>query len=134
MEWNHLRRRRPACGGPIRHRWQRATLRAGVHQRQSRDLQDSVYDSVVELASKYLSRKPIGDPLKPNTMMGPVVSHGAADRIMSMIERAKTEGRLIIGGERLGGEFAHGYFIPPTVFADVDNNSYIAQNEVFGKV
>ena len=52
---------------------------------------------------------------------------------MSMIERARSEGRLLAGGHRLGGEFADGYFIPPTVFADVDNTSYIAQTRSLGR-
>lgn len=97
-------------------------------------VEDTVYDDVLELAAQFLPHVPIGDPLKPDTMMGPVVSQAAADRIMSMIERARSEGRLLAGGHRLGGEFADGYFIPPTVFADVDNTSYIAQTEVFGPV
>jgi acyl-CoA reductase-like NAD-dependent aldehyde dehydrogenase len=68
------------------------------------------------------------------TFMGPVISSGACERILGMIERAKGESTLVAGGERLGGDLADGYFIAPTIFADVDNASYIAQNEVFGPV
>ena len=55
---------------------------------------------------------------------------------MGMISRAREEsnGTLLAGGEREGGDLANGYFIKPTVFGDVDNASYIAQNEVFGPV
>jgi len=52
-----------------------------------------------------------------------------------MIEQAKSDGaRLITGGERIGGDLADGYFLQPTVFADVDPGSELAQNEVFGPV
>lgn len=97
-------------------------------------VEDSIYDDVLDLISQLVPHIPLGDPLQPDTMMGPVVSQGAAERIMSMIERARPHGRLITGGHRLDGEFADGYFIAPTVFADVDNTSYIAQHEVFGPV
>ena len=57
------------------------------------------------------------------------------DRIMGMIERAKVAGaRLVTGGARLEGALADGYFIEPTVFADVDPASELAQQEVFGPV
>ncbi|MFC5333342.1 aldehyde dehydrogenase family protein [Mycobacterium branderi] len=96
--------------------------------------EDSVYDAVVDMAVDILSQLTVGDPFDADTHMGPVVSAAAADRIMSMIERARTECRVVMGGERMSGEFAAGYYIPPTVLADVDNDSYIAQNEVFGPV
>jgi aldehyde dehydrogenase (NAD+) len=52
-----------------------------------------------------------------------------------MIERAKTDGaRLLAGGHRLGGDLSDGYYIAPTVFADVDPDSELAQTEVFGPV
>lgn len=86
------------------------------------------------MATTYLGHVPIGDPLTPGTMMGPVISQAAADRIIAMIDRARADARLITGGQRLQGDLADGYFIPPTVLADVDNDSYIAQNEVFGPV
>jgi aldehyde dehydrogenase (NAD+) len=54
---------------------------------------------------------------------------------MAMIEQAKLDGaRLVTGGARLGGPLADGYFIEPTVFADVDPQSQLAQREVFGPV
>lgn len=51
-----------------------------------------------------------------------------------MIDRARSHCRLVTGGTRMSGDYADGYFISPTVFADVDNSSYLAQNEVFGPV
>ncbi|MBX5485233.1 MAG: aldehyde dehydrogenase [Mycolicibacterium hassiacum] len=94
----------------------------------------SVYDQVVEMVAGMLNYIKVGDPLDPETMMGPVVSAAAADRIMGMIDRARGECRLVTGGTRMSGEFADGYFIAPTVFADTDNDSYLAQHEVFGPV
>ena len=68
--------------------------------------------------------------------MGPVISQGAVDRIMGFIDRAQSShsGRLVTGGVRLDGEFADGYFIRPTIFADVRESDEIAQQEIFGPV
>jgi acyl-CoA reductase-like NAD-dependent aldehyde dehydrogenase len=97
--------------------------------------QAAVYDQVVELATQFLSAVKLGDPFEPDTLMGPVVSAAACDRIVGMIEKAKqSSARLALGGNRAGGDLADGYFIEPTVFADVQNQDYIAQNEVFGPV
>ena len=83
-----------------------------------------------------ISQLPVGDPLVATTFMGPLVNHAAADRVMAIIDRAKAEnaGRLIAGGNRLDGEFGQGSFIQPTVFADVDPASELANKEVFGPV
>jgi aldehyde dehydrogenase (NAD+) len=68
-------------------------------------------------------------------MAGPIVNAAALERILGMIDRAKADGaRLVTGGSRIGGDLAEGYFIEPTVFADVDPDSELAQNEVFGPV
>jgi acyl-CoA reductase-like NAD-dependent aldehyde dehydrogenase len=60
----------------------------------------------------------------------------ALDRILGVIDRAVSEraGELILGGKRMGGELADGYYIEPTVFADVDNRSPLAVGETFGPV
>jgi len=99
-------------------------------------VQDAVYDEVVERAKAIAEASPQGDPLDPSVIMGPVISSGALDRIMGYIERTKADGtaRLVAGGSRLGGEFEAGFFVQPTIFADVDNSSPIAQEEVFGPV
>jgi acyl-CoA reductase-like NAD-dependent aldehyde dehydrogenase len=67
---------------------------------------------------------------------GPIINEAGCDRIMGMIERAKASGagRITTGGERVGGELAKGYYIRPTVFADVDPASEIGKQEVFGPV
>ena len=97
-------------------------------------VESSVYDEFVSGCVGMIGAIPMGDPFGEMTFMGPVISAGACERILGMIERAKGESTLVAGGERLGGDLADGYFIAPTIFADVDNAGYIAQNEVFGPV
>jgi aldehyde dehydrogenase (NAD+) len=95
----------------------------------------SVYDTVVQLASAMASQLPVGDPQDPATMIGPVVNEAACTRIMGMIDRARDGGAtLVSGGSRMDGDYADGYYIQPTVFADVDPDSELAQVEVFGPV
>jgi aldehyde dehydrogenase (NAD+) len=77
----------------------------------------------------------IGDPFQEGVLAGPVINEAALQRILGMIQRAKADGaRLVTGGNRLGGDLADGYYLEPTVFADVDPDSDLAQNEVFGPV
>jgi 1-pyrroline-5-carboxylate dehydrogenase len=64
--------------------------------------------------------------------MGPVVNAAARDKILSYIERGKREGRLVAGGGAVAGET--GYFIQPTVIADVKPDAVIAREEIFGPV
>lgn len=99
-------------------------------------VEDTVYDQVVEKVLAYIHRVKIGLPFTPGVVMGPVISEAACNRIMGVIDVARREqhGRLLCGGERLGGELAGGYFIAPTVFGEVDNRSPLAQQEVFGPV
>jgi acyl-CoA reductase-like NAD-dependent aldehyde dehydrogenase len=68
--------------------------------------------------------------------LGPVINAQACDRILGVIDRARSEGsgRLVTGGGRVGGDLANGYFVEPTVFTNVDNASDLAQHEVFGPV
>jgi acyl-CoA reductase-like NAD-dependent aldehyde dehydrogenase len=78
----------------------------------------------------------VGDPFAAETQMGPVVSEVSCERILRIIDtaRASGTGRLVTGGGRLGGALAEGFFLQPTLFADVPNDSALAQNEVFGPV
>ncbi|SHN14640.1 aldehyde dehydrogenase family protein [Cryptosporangium aurantiacum] len=95
-----------------------------------------VYDAFLEKFVAVVQSAPIGDPFDPQVMFGPVVTQGAADRILGVIDEAvdRKMGRLVTGGSRLGGDLADGYFIEPTVFADVDNASPLAAIETFGPV
>ena len=97
---------------------------------------ESVYDKFLEKFVAVVEGSTIGDPLDPSVVFGPVISQSAADRILAEIDAAVAQGTgdLVVGGNRLGGELAHGYYIEPTVFASVDNGSALAQTETFGPV
>jgi aldehyde dehydrogenase (NAD+) len=98
-------------------------------------VQESVYADVVDRVAMVAKNIAVGDPWKPTTMAGPVVNAAALDRILGMIDRASRDGaRLVVGGSRLGGDLSQGFYLGPTVFADVDPASELAQNEVFGPV
>jgi len=99
-------------------------------------VEDSIYDAMAEKVLAIVRATPVGDPFTPGVVSGPVISEAAADRIMGRIEDARTggDGKLLTGGERMGGELADGFFIKPTVFGEVDNRSRLAQEEVFGPV
>ncbi|MGP0029198.1 MAG: aldehyde dehydrogenase family protein [Acidimicrobiales bacterium] len=98
-------------------------------------VQQPVYEDVVARVANVAKGIAVGDPWDPAVLAGPVVNGAALERILGMIERAQKDGaRLVTGGSRIGGELAGGYFIEPTVFADVDPDSELAQNEVFGPV
>jgi aldehyde dehydrogenase (NAD+) len=95
----------------------------------------SVYDEVISRVQTITEFFKVGDPFDPDTVSGPVVNEQALQRILGMIDRAHHDGaRLVTGGERLGGDLARGYFLQPTVFADVNPQSELAQKEVFGPV
>ncbi len=94
--------------------------------------QESIYDAFVgRLAEKVKGRK-LGDPFDPATQQGPQVDKAQYDKIMSYIEHGKSQGaRCVTGGERHGDK---GFFITPTVFADVRDDMAIARDEIFGPV
>lgn len=96
----------------------------------------SMYGDAVALAEATAASISVGDPFDPATMVGPVINAEHLSGILAVIERATREkaGRLIAGGKRLGGDLAEGYFLQPTVFADVDHSSHLVQNEIFGPV
>jgi aldehyde dehydrogenase (NAD+) len=98
-------------------------------------VQRPIYEDVVARVAAVAKGIPVGDPWDPAVLAGPVVNEAALERILGMIERAQNDGaRLVTGGSRIGGDLAAGYFVEPTVFADVDPDSELAQNEVFGPV
>lgn len=99
-------------------------------------VQSSVYDAFLERYVGAIEAGKIGDPFDPTTIVGPVVSQAATDRILGVIDDAVEQkmGELVTGGTRLGGDLADGYYIQPTVFSRVDNRSALAQVETFGPV
>jgi len=98
--------------------------------------QPGVYDEVVEKLAAVASGFVVGDPLDDKTQVGPVISTSSADRIIGMIKSGVDAGeaRVVAGGERLGGDFAAGAFVAPTVLADVAPASPLAAEEIFGPV
>jgi aldehyde dehydrogenase (NAD+) len=75
-----------------------------------------------------------GDPLDPSNLMGPVVSKKQQERVLSYIEKGKQEGARVVVGGGIPAHLDKGYFIEPTLLADVDPDSVVAQEEIFGPV
>lgn len=92
---------------------------------------EDVYDEVLNRVVELTKNLKVGDPANQETYMGPVIDEAAFNKIMSYIEIGKEEGRLMTGGE---GDSSKGFFIQPTVFADLDPNARIMQEEIFGPV
>jgi len=91
---------------------------------------DKVYDEVLQRVLEKAKALTVGDVTQPSTYMGPVVDENAMQKIVDYIEIGKHEGRLVLGG----GHHGPGYFIEPTIIADVDPHARIAQEEIFGPV
>ena len=90
------------------------------------------YDEFVERSADRARRRTVGDPFDANTEQGPQVDDAQFDKVMSYIASGKEQGaKLVCGGARVGDR---GYFIEPTVFADVRDEMKIAQEEIFGPV
>jgi aldehyde dehydrogenase (NAD+) len=94
----------------------------------------SRYDEVVEAVSQFVQLLPVGLPSDPATQVGPLISEKQRERVEGYIKKGIDEGaRIVCGGGRPEG-LDSGYFVQPTVFADVDNKMTIAQEEIFGPV
>jgi aldehyde dehydrogenase (NAD+) len=94
----------------------------------------SRYAEGLEIARAAMSQVPYGDPTLPTTLQGPVISQRQRERVLSYIEKASQEGaRLLLGGG-VPAHLPRGYYVEPTLFADVDPDSTLAQEEVFGPV
>ena len=92
-------------------------------------------DAAIALARETAERVKIGDPLDPKTTMGPVVSKMQFDKVQRLIEAGIREGAtLVCGGAGRPAGFNRGYFVRPTVFADVTPEMTIAREEIFGPV
>ncbi len=97
---------------------------------------ESIYDEFTERFVAAAATLPVGDPLDPETMVGPVAYEGHRDSIEGYVERAKQSGaRLLLGGERPDtDQTRNGFFVAPTIFADCDPQSELMQEEIFGPV
>jgi 1-pyrroline-5-carboxylate dehydrogenase len=91
---------------------------------------ERIYDKFLEQLKTRVEKIQVGDPAE-NANMGAVINEGSMKTILSYIEQGKKDGRIITGGERAPGE---GYFIQPTVIADIAPKSKLEQEEIFGPV
>jgi aldehyde dehydrogenase (NAD+) len=90
------------------------------------------YDEFVEKSVARAKKRTVGDPFDPDTEQGPQVDDIQFEKVMSYIDAGKKDGaKLLTGGNRVGNR---GFFIEPTVFADVKDNMKIAREEIFGPV
>ena len=95
-------------------------------------VEDACYETFVARSIEYAKNRRVGDPLIETTQQGPQVSQAQFDRVMHYIELGMREGaKLMCGGNRVGDR---GYFIEPTIFADVTDDMTIAREEIFGPV
>jgi betaine-aldehyde dehydrogenase len=93
----------------------------------------SIYTKFVNAMAEKAKTIKLGPPLDRSTKMGPLVSKEQYERVRSYQEIGKGEAKLVAGGGR-PESLAKGYYIEPTIFADVDNNARLAREEVFGPV
>jgi aldehyde dehydrogenase (NAD+) len=92
-------------------------------------------DDAVAIAKRAAESVRVGDPLDPQTTMGPLVSKTQFDKVQGLIERGIQEGATVVcGGAGRPAGFNRGYFVRPTVFADVKPEMAIAREEIFGPV
>jgi acyl-CoA reductase-like NAD-dependent aldehyde dehydrogenase len=95
---------------------------------------ESRHDELVEALASAFSQKRVGDPFSDETEMGPLAMRRQRERVETMVAQGVADGaRLVTGGGR-PADLERGFYFEPTVFADVDNRSTIAQEEIFGPV
>jgi len=95
-------------------------------------VEETIYNQFVEKSVERARKRRVGDPFDPTTDQGPLVDHAQFDRVMGYIESGCKDGATLAhGGSRVGNR---GYFVQPTVFADVEDGMKIAREEIFGPV
>jgi aldehyde dehydrogenase (NAD+) len=96
---------------------------------------ENCYDEAVEIAAEAAAGFVVGDPFDPETKLGPLTSAEQRDRVVGYIDRGVAEGaRLVVGGSQPPAGLDRGYYVRPTVFADVRPEMAVAQEEIFGPV
>ena len=94
-----------------------------------------MYDEAIQRLKKYTENFKVGDPKKEGEHIGPVISETQYNKIQTLIKKGIDEGaKLIAGGPGKPEGLKKGYFVKPTVFADVNNNMEVARTEIFGPV
>jgi aldehyde dehydrogenase (NAD+) len=94
----------------------------------------SRYDDVVDAVAALADGLQVGDPLEKATDIGPLVSARQRERVLNYIEVGRSEGAKLVAGGAVPADQPRGWFVSPTVFADVDSSARIAQEEIFGPV
>ena len=98
-------------------------------------VEKSMYNEAIERLKKYTEKFEVGDPKKEGEHIGPVISETQYNKIQSLIKKGIDEGaKLVAGGPGKPEGLEKGYFVKPTVFADVNNDMDIARTEIFGPV
>jgi acyl-CoA reductase-like NAD-dependent aldehyde dehydrogenase len=88
----------------------------------------------LELARAQLGKLTVGDPFDPQTKLGPLSSAHQRDTVLQYIDKGKKEGAELVAGGGKPASFDKGYYVEPTIFANVDNRMAVAQEEIFGPV
>ena len=97
-------------------------------------LLEGVHDRFLERFAAACAAIPVGDPVEPGILVGPVIDAASREKILGMIERGRKEAKIAFQAPLPPGAAAGGYFVPPTVFADVPRTATIAREEIFGPV
>ncbi|HVH79665.1 MAG TPA: aldehyde dehydrogenase family protein, partial [Stellaceae bacterium] len=99
-------------------------------------VESKVYDEFVGRVAEFGKKLQVGNGLDPNTQIGPLVSQQQMDRVSGYLDIGQKEGATALagGGRLTEGALSKGYFVQPTVFANVQDNMRIAQEEIFGPV
>jgi aldehyde dehydrogenase (NAD+) len=95
---------------------------------------ESRYDEVVDALAALADSLAVGDPLDKSTEIGPLVSAPQRERVLNYIDIGKSGGAKLVAGGVIPADQPHGWFVAPTVFADVANSDRIAREEIFGPV
>lgn len=91
-----------------------------------------IYDKFIEKSVEFAKKRAVGNPFDPKTEQGPQIDDEQMNKILNLIKSGKDEGaKMLCGGNRVGDK---GYFVSPTIFADVEDNMRIANEEIFGPV
>ncbi len=94
----------------------------------------SRYAEGLEIVRKSFERWKYGDPTNPAHMQGPQISKRQQERVLALIEKGRQEGARLVSGGGVPKQLERGFYVEPTLFADVDPESSIAQEEIFGPV
>ncbi|XP_059155320.1 aldehyde dehydrogenase, mitochondrial-like [Physella acuta] len=95
-------------------------------------VQESIYEEFVQKSKELAENRKVGNPFDSATQQGPLVSKAQFDKVLSYMKKGKVEGaRLVAGGDQIGTK---GFYVQPTVFADVKDDMSIAVDEIFGPV